>query len=119
MSMLRRNTAAAPAARNLTPRSARGINATMIRALKMTADRMALCGELRCMMLRVCRAGYTPTNMAGMMAKNLAMSLVMEKVVSDPRVISSCLPISTMSMSLVGVAMNSGTQAAKEDGNMV
>ena len=74
----------------------------MIRALKMTADRMALWGELRCMMLRVCRAGNTPTNMAGMMAKNLAMSLVIEKVVSDPLVISSCFPISTMSISLVG-----------------
>src|SRR5664280_988774 len=107
MSRLRRSTEAAPAALNLTPRRARGIKATMIRALKITADKMALCGELRCMMLMVCSAGNTPTNMAGMMAKNLAMSLVMEKVVSDPRVISSCLPISTMSMSLVGLESRS------------
>src|SRR5512147_1257246 len=37
-----------------------------------------------------------------MMAKYLATSLAIEKVVSAPRVISSCLPISTISMSLVG-----------------
>ena len=36
------------------------------------------------------------------MAKYLATSLAIEKVVSAPRVISSCLPISTISMSLVG-----------------
>ncbi len=39
---------------------------------------------------------------AGMMAKYLAMSLAMLNVVSAPRVISSCLPISTISMSFVG-----------------
>src|ERR671924_406275 len=37
-----------------------------------------------------------------MIAKYLAMSLAIEKVVSAPRVMSSCLPISTISMSLVG-----------------
>src|ERR1700746_2846875 len=36
------------------------------------------------------------------MAKYFATSLAIEKVVSEPRVIRSCLPISTMSMSLVG-----------------
>ena len=36
------------------------------------------------------------------MAKYFATSFAMEKVVSEPRVIKSCLPISTMSMSLVG-----------------
>ena len=36
------------------------------------------------------------------MAKYLATSLAMEKVVSVPRVISNCLPISTISISLVG-----------------
>ena len=41
-------------------------------------------------------------NAAGMIAKYLATSLAMLKVVSAPRVISSCLPISTTSMSLVG-----------------
>ena len=48
------------------------------------------------------RAGNTPTNMAGMMAKYLATSLAMENVVSEPRVMRSCLPISTISISFVG-----------------
>ena len=41
-------------------------------------------------------------NAAGMIAKYLATSLAMLNVVSAPRVISSCLPISTISMSFVG-----------------
>ena len=41
-------------------------------------------------------------NSAGMMAKYFATSLAIENVVSAPRVISSCLPISTISMSFVG-----------------
>ena len=36
------------------------------------------------------------------MAKYLATSFAMENVVSEPRVMSSCLPISTTSISLVG-----------------
>jgi hypothetical protein len=42
-----------------------------------------------------------------MIAKYLAMSLAMENVVSEPRVISSCLPISTTSISLVGLESRS------------
>ena len=42
-----------------------------------------------------------------MMAKYFATSLAMENVVSEPRVISSCLPISTISMSLVGLESRS------------
>ena len=42
-------------------------------------------------------------NMAGMIAKYLATSLAIEKVVSTPRVMSICLPISTTSKSLVGL----------------
>ena len=38
-----------------------------------------------------------------MMAKYFATSLAIEKVVSAPRVIRSCLPISTTSISLVGL----------------
>ena len=45
--------------------------------------------------------------MAGRIAKYFAMSLAMENVVSDPRVISSCLPISTISMSFVGLESRS------------
>ena len=40
--------------------------------------------------------------MAGMMAKYFATSLATEKVVSAPRVIRSCLPMPTISISLVG-----------------
>src|SRR4029450_8104494 len=42
-----------------------------------------------------------------MMAKYLATSLAIEKVVSDPLVISSCLPMATISMSLVGLESRS------------
>src|ERR1700757_691859 len=42
-----------------------------------------------------------------MMAKYFATSLAMEKVVSAPRVISNCLPISTTSISLVGLESRS------------
>jgi hypothetical protein len=41
------------------------------------------------------------------MAKYLATSLAIEKVVSEPLVMSSCLPISTISMSLVGLESRS------------
>ena len=41
-------------------------------------------------------------NAAGMIAKYLATSLAIENVVNAPRVISICLPISTISISLVG-----------------
>ncbi len=71
-------------------------------ALKTTADRMADCGEWRYMMLSAFRTGNAPANMAGIMAKYFATSLAIENVVRAPRVISSCLPISTISMSLVG-----------------
>ena len=37
-----------------------------------------------------------------MMAKYFATSLAIENVVSAPRVMSSCLPISTTSINLVG-----------------
>ena len=42
-----------------------------------------------------------------MMAKYFATSLAIEKVVSAPRVINSCLPISTISINLVGLESRS------------
>src|SRR5579875_4113822 len=104
---LRRNSAWADMGWYFTPLSASGISAMMITALKMTADRMAECGVARCMMLSAFRTGKAPANMAGMMAKYLATSLAMENVVSAPRVMSSCLPMATISMSLVGLLSRS------------
>ena len=46
-------------------------------------------------------------NIAGRIAKYFATSLDRENVVSAPRVMSSCLPISTMSISLVGLESRS------------
>ena len=57
----------------------------MIRALKMTADRIAERGLSRCMTFSESSAGSTPENIAGMMAKYLATSLAIENVVSEPR----------------------------------
>src|ERR1035438_7471122 len=75
----------------LTPLRASGISATIMSALKMTADKMAELAVARCMMLSTLSAGKTAMNIAGMMAKYLATSLEMLKVVSAPRVIRSCL----------------------------
>src|SRR4051812_40447355 len=74
----------------------------MISALKTTADRIAESGEDSAMMFSLSRPGWTAANNAGMIAKYFATSLAMEKVVNAPRVMRSCLPISTISMSLVG-----------------
>jgi hypothetical protein len=80
----------------------------MISALKMTADRIGRLARMQVHDVSVAfSTGKTPANMAGMMAKYLATSLAMEKVVSAPRVISSCLPISTISISLVGLESRS------------
>ena len=46
-------------------------------------------------------------NIAGMIAKYFATSFAIENVVSAPRVMSSCFPISTTSMSLVGLESRS------------
>ncbi|MNX83369.1 hypothetical protein D3C86_1151300 [compost metagenome] len=54
------------------------------------------------MMFSPCKAGIAVMNRAGMMAKYLATSLAILKVVKVPRVISNCFPISTISISLVG-----------------
>ena len=51
MNTLRRRIAAAPDGRNFTPRRASGMRATMMRALKITADRTADCGLCSLMML--------------------------------------------------------------------
>src|SRR4030042_721381 len=52
-----------------------------------------------------------------MMAKYLATSLAMLKVVSAPRVMRSCLPISTISISLVGLLSRAIMLAASLGGD--
>src|SRR5215468_9801762 len=79
----------------------------MISALKMTADKIALGGGARFMMLSALSTGYVVANAAGMIAKYFATSFAMLKVVSEPRVISICLPVSTTSMSFVGLESRS------------
>ena len=80
----------------------------MMMALKMTALRMALCGDGQPHDIeRRDLRESVPSSIAGMMAKYFATSLAMLKVVSAPRVIRSCLPISTISMSLVGLESRS------------
>src|SRR5512142_16486 len=78
----------------------------MMIALKITAERIALCGEANAMTLSGAICGNTAMNIAGRMAKYLATSLAMENVVSEPRVMSSCLPTSTTSRSFVGVEVD-------------
>jgi hypothetical protein len=55
---------------------------------------------------------YNPAKIAGRIAKYLAMSLAKEKVVSAPRVMRSCFPISTVSSSFVGFESRSTRFAA-------
>ena len=82
----------------------------MIRALNTIAERIADFGEASFITFSACRPA--PANRAGRIAKYLATSLAIEKVVSAPRVISSCLPIVTMSISLVGSLSRSTMLAA-------
>src|SRR5580698_9390888 len=90
-----------------TPNNDKGIRNIMISALKITADKIALCGVAKCMILSAPNAGYVPTNAAGMIAKYLETSLAILKVVKDPLVIKSCLPIFTTSINLVGLESKS------------
>src|SRR5450756_2559179 len=83
-----------------------------MRALKITADRIALADECRCMTFRMASCGYFAAKIAGIMAKYLATSFAMLNVVNEPRVIRICLPISTMSNSLVGFESRSTRFAA-------
>lgn len=65
----------------------------MIKALKMSAERTALCGVARPIKFSLASPGNATMNIAGIIAKYLAMSFATEKVVNAPRVISICLPI--------------------------
>jgi len=103
MSRLRRSSASAPTGQYAThPSEQWGISAGMISALKITADRMADDGVFSRITLSVSSHGSVSENNAGTMAKYFARSLAIENVVNAPRVISSCLPTSTTSISFVG-----------------
>ena len=77
MSRLRCSVASAPMGVYFTPRSASGINATIMSALKMIALKIALFGLCRPMMFSGAMAGNVAINIAGMIAKYLATSLAM------------------------------------------
>src|SRR6202048_3446604 len=59
------------------------------------------------MMFSLFNSGYIAANIAGMIAKYFATSLAIEKVVSEPRVISNCFPMATISISFVGLLSRS------------
>ncbi|MNM06854.1 hypothetical protein D3C81_168800 [compost metagenome] len=73
---------------------------------------MADIGECSPIMFSTFISGIATMNMAGMMAKYLAISFAMLNVVSAPRVISSCFPIDTTSMILDGSESRSTILAA-------
>ncbi len=62
---------------------------------------MALSGLCRRIILSARNPGIETMKSAGTIAKYFATSLAIENVVSVPRVINSCLPISTISINLV------------------
>src|SRR5689334_22690401 len=81
----------------------------MISALKMIAETIALLGVPRCMMLSAFSGprapafvAYVNAKLAGRIAKYFATSFAIENVVRAPRVMRSCLPTSTISISFVG-----------------
>jgi hypothetical protein len=59
--------------------------------------------------------GNVPANSAGMIAKYFAASFAIENVVNEPRVIRSCLPISTTSTSFVGLLSRSTARRCRTD----
>ena len=92
------------------------MSAMMTSALKITADKIADAGVASPRMFNACNAGYVVANAAGMIAKYFATSFEIENVVSAPRVINNCLPISTISMSFVGLESKSIMFAASRAG---
>ena len=84
----------------------------MIIALKIMAERTALAGVASLIMFNIPSIGYWAANKAGIMAKYLETSLATLKVVSAPRVIRICFPISTISSSLAGFESRSTILAA-------
>lgn len=74
----------------------------MISVLKIMVDRIVDVGDVRCMMLSMCSCGQVVMNVVGMIVKYFVMLFVIENVVSDLCVISICLLILMIFISLVG-----------------
>src|SRR5215469_18029317 len=81
-----RSSASAPRGRYSTPLRATGMSAGIIKALNITADKIADVGECRCITSMPLSHGSVPANSAGTIAKYFATSLATENVVSEPRV---------------------------------
>src|SRR5207249_5033264 len=86
---------------NRIPLIARGIRSGIIAALNIRADRTAVLSPSP-RMLRVVSWGRVEANIAGTIAKYFATSFAMLKVVTAPRVMSSCFPSMTTSMIFAG-----------------
>src|SRR4051794_35665722 len=94
------------------PFMAKGINSGIMTALKISADNTADRGEFSFITLRASICGIAKVNMAGIIAKYLAISFAILNVVKAPLVINSCFPIETTSMILVGSESKSTIFAA-------
>jgi hypothetical protein len=73
----------------------------MIKALKITADRIALCGlvsrAVECVQRRICRGKRHRND-----CRYFARSAAVQKIVSERRVNSICLSVSTIAVNFVG-----------------
>src|SRR5260370_1142277 len=74
------------------------MSAMIIRALKITADKIADSGVARCIIFSAFRTGNVPANMAGMMAKYLATSFSISNDVAKyfaiiPAMFSGTFPV--------------------------
>ena len=98
---------AAPSGRYTTPRSASGISATMMSALKITADMMADAGVDDFL------AEATPEDKLALIRKEQEGGRLVAMTGDGTN------DAPALAQADVAVAMNTGTQAAKEAGNMV
>ena len=68
----------------------------------MIAEKIALSLLCNPIIFKASNPGYKVMNSTGIIAKYLATSLAIEKVVKLPLVINNCFPIRTISINLVG-----------------
>src|ERR1017187_2423960 len=92
MSMLLRRITAAPSGRYFTPRNASGMSATIMSALKITALRIALCGECRNMMLSL-SIGPCPIDKLNIMFLHSPQSAILSAVIFNALIIVALIPL--------------------------